>query len=108
MPRHFHDRHDCLRFLKARETARRIREDPALIASARTFVAGFMVPDPHQRRYAALWLDLLARGADEIAAALTEDSEQGRLLRETSPVFGPGLTSREIVALQERADAPQG
>jgi hypothetical protein len=64
MPPHFHDRDDRLRFLKACETARRIRENPALIESARAFVARFMAPDPHQRRYAALWQNLLARGAE--------------------------------------------
>jgi hypothetical protein len=41
-----------------------------------------------------------------IAAALTEDSPRGRLLRETSPVFGKGLTSRDVAALIEHADAP--
>jgi hypothetical protein len=41
-------------------------------------------------------LVLGARPASEIAAALIEDSERGRLLRETRPVFGRGLTSREV------------
>jgi hypothetical protein len=65
-----------------------------------------MLPDPHQRTYALMWLELLSRPAAEIAAALTEDSPQGRLLRETRPVFGHGLTSREVTDLIERADAP--
>jgi hypothetical protein len=44
------------------------------------------------------WIDFL-RPPAEIAAALTEDSPRGRLLRETAPVFGEGLTSREVADL---------
>jgi hypothetical protein len=43
-----------------------------------------------------MWRQLLSQPAAEVAAALIEDSERGRLLRETRPVFGKGLTSREI------------
>jgi hypothetical protein len=42
----------------------------------------------------------------EIAATLTEDSPRGRLLRETRPVFGKGLTSREVAELIAHAVAP--
>ena len=42
----------------------------------------------------------------EIAAALTADSAGGRLLRETRPVFGKGLTSRDVADLIAHADAP--
>ena len=42
----------------------------------------------------------------EVAAALTEDSPRGQLLRETGPVFGKGLTSREVAELIAHADAP--
>ena len=61
-----------------------------------------MAPDPHQRGYTAMWRELLGRPAQEIAEALIGDSERGRLLRETSPVFGKGFTSREVLALMER------
>jgi len=101
----FHDRHERLTYLKAAETARRVLSDPALIGTAIAFVQRFMAPDPHQSRYTAVWLDLLGRSPADIAAALLADTEQGRLLRETCPVFGKGLTSREVVALMEQADA---
>ncbi len=52
-----------------------------------------------------MWVELLRLPAEEIAAALIEDSARGRLLRETRPVFGRGLTSREVAALIEHADA---
>jgi len=65
-----------------------------------------MLPDPHQRDYALMWQDLLAKSPAEIAAALTEDSPRGRLLRETGPVFGKGLTSRDVADLIANARAP--
>jgi len=95
----FHDRHEWIDFLKASEVARRILADPSSIADAQSFVARRMAPDPHQRDYALMWRELLSWPPAEIAAALTEDSPRGRLLRETAPVFGEGLTSREVADL---------
>ena len=86
--------------------ARRIVADPSMIADARRFVDKPMAPDPHQRTYTVMWHELLARPPAEIAAALIEDSPRGRLLRETRPVFGKGLTSREVAELIAHADAP--
>jgi hypothetical protein len=106
MATRFHDRHEWIDFLKAQEVARRIVADPSMIAEARQFVETHMAPDAHQQTYAVMWRDLLSRPPSEIAAALTEDCERGRLLRETRPVFGKGLTSREVAALIEHADAP--
>jgi hypothetical protein len=105
MATRFHDRHEWIDFLKVREVARRIVADPSMIDDARRFVETHMVPDPHQRTYALMWLELLKQPAAEIAAALLEDTARGRLLRETRPVFGKGLTSREVAALIELADA---
>jgi hypothetical protein len=106
MTMRFHDRHEWVDYLKACEVARRIVADPSMIADAQRFVAAHMAPDAHQRDYALMWQDLLSRPPAEIAAALTEDSARGRLLRETSPVFGKGLTSRDVAQLIAHADAP--
>ena len=100
----FHDRHEWIDFLKASEVARRILADTSMIADAKKFVAKRMAPDPHQREYALMWQDLLSRSPAEIATALTEDSPRGRLLRETRPVFGKGLTSREVADLIAHPD----
>ena len=102
----FHDRHDWIDYLKACEVARRLVADPSMIDDARRFMAAHMQPDPHQRDYVAMWEEVLSHPAAEIAAALTEDSPRGRLLRETSPVFGKGLTSRDLAELIAYADAP--
>jgi hypothetical protein len=101
----FHDRHERIDYLKVCEVARRIIADPSLIDTARRFVEAALLPDPHQRKYGLMWRDLLAKPASEIAAALVEDTERGQLLRETRPVFGQGLSSRDVVALVEQADA---
>src|ERR1017187_4561487 len=95
----FHDRNEWIDFLKASEVARRILADPSTIAEAQRFVTRRMAPDPHQRDYALMWRELLTRSPPEIPAGLTEDSPRGRLLRETAPVFGKGLTSREVADL---------
>jgi hypothetical protein len=105
MTMRFHDRHEWIDYLKASEVARRILADPSAIADAQKFVARRMAPDPHQRDYALMWQELLSRSPAEIAAALIEDSPHGRLLRETRPVFGKGLTSREIADLIAHPDA---
>ena len=102
----FHDRHEWIDYLKACEVARRIMADPSMIHDAQHFVTTHMALDPHQRDYARMWVDLLSRPPAEIAAALTEDSARGRLLRETRPVFGKGLTSRDVAELIAHAEAP--
>jgi hypothetical protein len=106
MATRFHDRHEWIDFLKAQEVARRIVADPSMVADARRFLETHMAPDPHQRTYTLMWRELLDRPAVEIAAALIEDSPRGQLLRETSPPFGKGFTSREVADLIANADAP--
>jgi hypothetical protein len=101
----FHDRHDRIDYLKACGVARRIVQDPSLIADARDFVETWMLTDPHQRAHALTWRALLRCDPAEIAAALIEDTPRGQALRETRPVFGKGLSSRQVVALLEAADA---
>lgn len=49
MKTYFRDRYDRLDYLKVCEVARRIVDDPLLIAAARDFVETVMLADPHQR-----------------------------------------------------------
>jgi hypothetical protein len=77
-----------------------------MIDNAKRFIDRFMRPDQHQRDYAVMWDELLAKSPVEVALALTEVSPRGQLLRETGPVFGKGLTSREVAELITHADAP--
>jgi hypothetical protein len=52
-----------------------------------------------------MWRALLRLPPEEIAAALIADSAHGQLLRETRPVFGKGLSSRDVAAILEAMDA---
>jgi hypothetical protein len=99
----FRDRHDRVDYLKACEVARRLRADPSLLESGRRFLEKFVLTDEHARPHGERWLALLDGGAERVAALLEEDSPQGQLARETRPVFGPGLTSREVARLLEAA-----
>lgn len=104
----FRDRHDRVDYLKAREVARRILADPSLLESGRAFVERFVLPDEHARPHGERWLALLDEGAERVAALLVEDSPEGQLARETRPVFGDGLTPREVRALLDSAAAAAG
>jgi hypothetical protein len=101
----FRDRHDRVDYLKVCEVARRIVDDPLLIAAARDFVETVMLADAHQRVHAEMWGAVLRLPPTEIARALVADTPRGQLLRETRPVFGKGLSSREVVALLEAVGA---
>jgi len=76
MATRFHDRHEWIDFLKVQEVARRIVADPSMIADARGFLEKHMAPDRHQQRYTVMSRQLLSRPAEEVAAALIEDSER--------------------------------
>lgn len=66
-----------------------------------------MAPDSHKEKYVAMWRELLARPAAEIAAALVEDSDRGQLLRETRPIFDV-LTSQDVSRRVEAAGLVSG
>lgn len=104
MKTRFRDRYSQIDYLKACEVARRIVADPALVEHARKWVEGVMTADPHQHRYVLMWHQMLTRTPGEIATALLEDSERGRLLRETRPIFGRGFTSQEVRKLMDQAE----
>ncbi len=98
LKQHFHDAHERRAYLRAVETAKRLADDPTLLQPGRTFAERFMRMDPHLSPYYALWLDLLSKDALSVARSLIEDSEQGALLRDTSPVFVT-FTEQELAAL---------
>jgi hypothetical protein len=98
---HFHDRSKRLTFLKLQAVMVRASTDKSLVEEARAYVKTFMLPDPHQRAYGEMWLNLLDLPVAEIAARLLADSPEGDLLRDTAPVFGKGLSPREVARLIE-------
>jgi hypothetical protein len=66
---------------------------------ARARVEGWLANGgPVHPEYARRWLELLDRPLDELAAALTEDSEEMRAMRQTTP-FAGALSDEERLAV---------
>jgi len=71
------------------------RLDEHLIAQARRRVEGWIAAGgPVGQPWAGRWLELLSRPADELARALTEDTEEMRDLRQNTP-FAGAVSPRE-------------
>ena len=71
-----------------RVIAERIREDPRLIAGARSRVAGWLADGSVHREYAEAWHELLVGPADRLLDVLADPGERARALRQTSPFAG--------------------
>lgn len=83
----FHDAHERRAYLRAMEIAKRIIDDPNLIAVGARYLDQFMRDDPHQAEACRIWRGVLAQPPEQIARALLEDSVSGAELRNTAPVF---------------------
>jgi hypothetical protein len=81
-----HDRAAQVSVALHREVARRLRDDPSLVAGALRRVRGWS--DGVHEHYRRGWEQLLAGPLDELCALLVEDSERARDLRQTSPFAG--------------------
>ena len=77
-----------------RVIARRIRSEPALVDAARAPVEQWLETGAVHASYARAWQALLSEPVERIAAAIVEDSESARALRQASPFAGV-LTARE-------------
>jgi hypothetical protein len=71
-----------------RAIADRIREEPRIVATATSRVTKWRATGEVHRSYAEQWAALLALPVAELAAALVEDSERMRALRQVSPFAG--------------------
>lgn len=100
----FRDRNHRYSYLVARETARRIAVDPAVLEAGRRHLDRFSRGDPAQRDGCALWSGLLDAGPEAVVARLTERGERGDYARETAPSFGglPGPVRTRL--LREAAE----
>jgi hypothetical protein len=70
------------------EVARRIRRDPSVLERARSRVAGWLIAGPTHPHYAAAWERVLSGTVEEICAALLDDGERMRSLRQCTPFAG--------------------
>lgn len=101
----FRDRNHRYGFLVARENARRLVEDPAVLARGREHLDRFSRDDPHQADGYRVWDALLLGFASVVASRLTERSPGGDYIRETAPSFG-GLPNAMRVRLLREARVP--
>jgi hypothetical protein len=101
----FIDRSQRFSYLLACENARRIADDPSILAGAAEHLERFAGPDPRQREGYRLWRELLDGPAEQIVALLTELSRRGDYARETAPAF-PGMPVSMRTRLLGRSRAP--
>ena len=104
-PDGFHSRNQRFSYLVARENARRILDDPAVLKAGQAHLDRFSRPDPHQRDGCAIWRRLLGDGQQAVAAALMDRSAWGDWVRETAPSFG-GLPARTRTRLLRLSTVP--
>lgn len=71
-----------------RVVADRLREDPGLIAGARSRAAGWLADGSVHRVYAEAWHKLLCGPIERLLEVLTDRGETARALRQCSPFAG--------------------
>lgn len=77
-----------------RAVASRIPEDPDIVPHAITRVRTWLQEGGRSSSYARRWLDLLESPLPELLAAMVDESEAGRALRQATPFAGV-LDARE-------------
>jgi hypothetical protein len=65
-----------------------LRREPALLDRARTTLAKWRTEGTVAVAYIDRWEDLFSLGLDQICRALTDEGEQARALRQTTPFAG--------------------
>lgn len=71
-----------------REVARRLQDRPELLEVARERVRGWLESGCVPRFWAKAWDEALKGKLDDVIARVTDTSDRGRALRQTSPFAG--------------------
>jgi hypothetical protein len=71
-----------------REVARRLREDPEVLERARARVRAWSQDDSVSQYWVEVWATVLSGSVDEVVAAITDTSEEGRAMRQSTPFAG--------------------
>ncbi len=87
LKRAFRDAYERRAYLRAFLLAKRLLEQPELVARGRDYLERFVKDDPRQRRSYRLWVDTLRLPTEQIVIDLLSDDPKGAALRETAPVF---------------------
>jgi hypothetical protein len=88
VPREPHRLADLRSLALHREIARRVRQDPALLERVKRRVERWVETGEVSTYYARAWQELLDGPSDALFAALENDEEQARALRQASPFLG--------------------
>lgn len=91
--------------------ADRLADEPGLLDMARERVAGWLVDGSVSRVYAQEWREILVGDLASIRAALVDDSERGRALRQCTPFAGaidPRTRWRLWARVREDLEAESG
>jgi hypothetical protein len=91
LPTMQHEINDKISLEMGRRVAARLREDPALLQTARDNLARWLRQNadaPALVRCYREWLTMLERPLGEICEILCADTEEGRRLRQNSPFAG--------------------
>jgi hypothetical protein len=83
----FYDRHHAFEFLVGCEVARRLLEDPSLIAMARIKLEEHLGGIPNHRDAYNLWSKLIELPVEEVARKLSQNDDEGDYIRQTMPSF---------------------
>ena len=83
----FYDAHERRAYLRSVEIAKRILDEPSLIAKGRGYLDRFVRDDPSQAVVFQLWQRALAWPPEEMVRQFLADSDQGSALRDSAPVF---------------------
>jgi len=99
-----HELSDRRSLVLHQEVARRLRDNPALLNTARLRVEDWALSGSLHPRYVEAWRRLFDHGALEVSRALEDPGEAGQALRQVSP-FAFVLEPRERWQLLRRAGA---
>jgi hypothetical protein len=83
----FRDRYELRSYARAVLLAKRLTDDPDLVARGHAYLERFVGTDPRQQRIYALWVDALRLPLEDMLRDLLADTARGAALRETAPVF---------------------
>ena len=98
----FRDRHELRAYLRALLLAKRLLENPDLVAQGEAYLERFVGPDPHQRQIYATWSGVIRLPVSVMVSRLLADDEGGAFLRDTAPVFVV-IPPEQVTALARRA-----
>ncbi|MDP3746714.1 MAG: hypothetical protein Q8Q88_06650 [Phenylobacterium sp.] len=102
LKRVFRDRYELRTYVRALLLAKRLLENPGLIAKGQAYLERFVRTDPRQRDIYEFWSEAVRLPVGQLVSDLLADDERGASLRETAPVFVV-IPPEQVTALARHA-----